>query len=104
VAESGLVTEPGFGVIVNSILFNTLVSLTAKVNLLMKGVGPAVWPVIVIVVSSASLEPAKWEKAMKMAPMMITEYVFIGLVFCAFVKRLAPGCQRRPCQVQQKLQ
>jgi hypothetical protein len=53
VAESGRVTEPGFGVIVNSILFNTLVSLTAKVNLLMKGVAPAVWPMIVIVVLSA---------------------------------------------------
>ena len=46
-------TEPGFGVIVNWILFRTVVSLAVKVNLLMKGVAPAVWPVIVIVVVSA---------------------------------------------------
>ena len=59
-------TEPGFGVIVNSILFSTLVSLTARVNLLMKGVAPGVWPVIVIVVSSASVARARLERAVGM--------------------------------------
>ena len=34
-------------------LFRTVVLLTSRVNLLIKGVAPAVWPVIVIVVSSA---------------------------------------------------
>src|SRR6266550_6015154 len=62
-------------------LFRTLVLLTAKVNLLMKGVTPAVWPVIVIVVSSASLAPASWEKTMMTAPTMINEHVFIGRLF-----------------------
>ena len=52
-AERGRVTEPGFGAIVNWMLFRTVVSLAVKVNLLMRGVTPAVWPVIVIVVLSA---------------------------------------------------
>ena len=41
-------TEPGFGVIVNWILLRALASLILKFNILMNGVSPARWPVIVM--------------------------------------------------------
>ena len=62
-------------------LFRTVVLLTSRVNLLIKGVAPAVWPVIVIVVSSAWVAPARWVKTMKTAPTMISEHVFIKRLF-----------------------
>ena len=43
----------------------------------MKGVAPAVCPVIVIVVSSASVAPARWEKTVKTAATTINKHVFI---------------------------
>ena len=46
-------TEPGFGVIVNWMLFNTTVLLAVRLSLLMNGVTPGVYPLILIVVSSA---------------------------------------------------
>jgi hypothetical protein len=58
-------------------LFRTLVLLTSSVNLLIKGVAPAVWPVIVIVVSSAWVALARWLKTMNTAPTMISEHAFI---------------------------
>src|SRR5438128_8297512 len=64
-------------------LFRTLVLLTAKVKLLMKGVAPAVWPVIRIVVSSACVEPAVLAKrTSKPARIAIeTETIFIKTYF-----------------------
>jgi len=44
----------------------------------MKGVAPAVWPVIVIVVSSAWVAPARWLKTMEAAPTIITEHGFMA--------------------------
>ena len=87
-------------------LFKTAVLLAAKVNLLMKGVAPAVWPVMVIVVSSAWLAEARWEKTMKTAPTIINEHVFIRRLFfyVTFFEKSARACQRRPVRVQQKLQ
>src|SRR5215831_20243399 len=81
-------------------LFSTLVLLATKVRLLMNGVAPAVWRVIVIVVWSASLVPAKWEKTMKRAPTMINEHVFIKRLFFigVFFEKSARACQRSPVE------
>ena len=61
-------------------LFRTVVSLTSRVKLLIKGVAPAVCPVIVIVVSSASLAPTRVVRTIRTAPLMI-EHVFITHFF-----------------------
>src|SRR6266480_4704285 len=76
-------------------LFKTVVLLTSRVNLLMKGVAPAVWPVIVIVVSSAWLAPARLVKTMKTAPTTIDENFFIRSLFL-LIK--CGSCRRRPFQ------
>jgi hypothetical protein len=65
------VTEPGFGVIVNWMLFSTAVLLAVRLSLLMNGVTPGVYPLILIVVSSAWLDPANGSKAMR-RPVTIT--------------------------------
>src|SRR5438874_7122924 len=62
-------------------LSRTVVLLTCRVNLLMKGVTPAVLAVIVIVVSSAWLAPTRWENIIKTALTAINERVFIRRLF-----------------------
>ena len=58
----------------------------------MKGVAPAVWRVIVIVVSSAWVAPARLVKTMKAEPMMISEHAFIAhLLDASFYKKNARG-------------
>jgi len=44
-------------------------------------VAPAVWPVIVIVVSSAWVALARWLKTMEAAPAMISKRAFINYWF-----------------------
>ena len=63
-------------------LFRTVVLLTAKVNLLMKGVAPAVLPVIVIVVSCAWFDSANGTKRRKrpVTIVMDAKRIFIMLV------------------------
>jgi hypothetical protein len=46
-------------------LFSTAVLLAVRLSLLMNGVTPGVCPLIVIVVSSAWLDPANGTKSMK---------------------------------------
>jgi hypothetical protein len=58
-------------------LFRTVVLLTFSVNLLIKGVAPAVRLVILIVVSSACVAPARWVKTVRMEALMISEHAFI---------------------------
>src|SRR5437879_4719353 len=58
-------------------LFRTVVSLTDRFKLLMKGVAPAAWPVILIVVSSACVasateaKPTRRSATMRMKPQRI---------------------------------
>jgi hypothetical protein len=59
VPERGRVTEPVFGVILNWIAFKKSVWLAFRLSWLIKGVGPPFWLRIVIVVSSASVAPAR---------------------------------------------
>src|SRR6476620_5177416 len=61
---------------VNRMLFKTVVLLTSRVKLLINGVAPAACPVIVIVVSSASLAPTRFVRTIRTATLMI-EHVFI---------------------------
>src|SRR6476660_7214102 len=77
-------------------LCRTVVLLTSRVKLLMKGVAPGVCPVIVIVVLSASLALATWERTTNTAPTTINEHVFIEVNFFIVLLRKVPrGFQRR---------
>src|ERR1043165_8953104 len=71
-------------------LLRTAVLLTSRLKSLMKGVGPAVSPVIVIVVSSAKLAPAICEATMKAAATTITKHFFIHINFYTFYPRKCP--------------
>src|SRR5215467_12515745 len=83
-------------------LFRTVVSLTFRVNLLMKGVVPAVWPVIVIVVSSAWVAPARWERIIKTAPTPINANAFIMRMFLKFLLIRSRSVSINIDRVQQK--
>src|SRR5436190_7196428 len=86
-------------------LFRALVLLAARPTLLMKGVAPAVWPVILTEVSSAWLASARWEKTMTTAQTVINEHTFISVYdLGAFFVKSARAWQRTPARVQQNVQ
>jgi hypothetical protein len=84
-------------------LFRTVVLLTSKVNLLMNGVAPAVSPVIVIVVSSACVAQAGWDKIIKTAPTAINGNVFISRIFLEVSPDWVASVSRNAVRVQQKI-
>jgi hypothetical protein len=83
VPESGRVTEFAIGVIVNWMLFKTVVLLAVRLNLLRNGVRPGVDPLILIVVSPASFETANGTTRMTRPTAMVMDAkrFFIGYVF-----------------------
>jgi hypothetical protein len=83
-------------------LFRTVVLLTSRVNLLMKGVAPAVWPVIRYRGVICLMAPATWVRTMKTVPMMINEHVFIGRIFLISPDWVA-SVSNRAVRVQKKI-
>src|SRR5262245_42115 len=72
-------------------LLRTVVLLTSRVKLLIKGVAPAVCPVIVIVVSSPSLAATRFVRTIKTALLMIEHVFMTHFLGALFPKSAAPG-------------
>src|SRR5678816_1674110 len=83
--------------------FKTVVLLTANLTLLIKGEAPAVWPVILIVVSSAWFPSAKWAKTMTTATTTISEHIFIGINFEIFPDKAVREFQKRVLESSKNL-